>query len=106
LSALTDPLTSISKVVASLFRSGDLDRCARTFNDKRLLKGQDKKLINPSKKNEAHMDINELMAQETTELIQPGQLGAIISKVESIVELRKYVALESTKIVKQSGRKA
>jgi hypothetical protein len=52
------------------------------------------------------MDINELMAQETTELIQPGQLGAIISKVESIVELRKYVALESTKIVKQSGRKA
>ncbi len=52
------------------------------------------------------MDINELMAQEITELIQPGQLGATIEKVESIVELRKYEALESTRIVKQSGRKA
>jgi hypothetical protein len=97
---------SISKVVVLFIRSDDLDRYTRTFDDRRLLKGQDKKLINPSKKNETHMDINELMAQEITELIQPGQLGATIEKVESIVELRKYEALESTRIVKQSGRKA
>ena len=89
MSALTDSLISIIKVVVLFIRSDDLDRYARTLDDRRLLKGQEKKLINPSKKNEAHMEINELMAQETTELIQLDQLGVIIAKVESIVERRK-----------------
>ena len=63
-------------------------------------------LINPSKNSEAHMEISALRTQEIIELIQPDQLGAIEDKVASIVELRKYAPLVSTKIVKQSGRKA
>jgi hypothetical protein len=63
-------------------------------------------LINPSKKNEVHIDISALRAQEIIELIQSGKAGTIRDKVVSMVDLRKYAPPKSTIIVKQSGRKA